>query len=137
MMEQTMTEDWEVRSKRAARAIRGAWIGTLIASIASAIAFAVAMQSDGVVRLTALAVAAGGIAIAFAYGTYIYMRRIDELEREANLWGAYAGVSIYIALFTVKTVLAPIGIVFPYADAGIFVIVLMTFVAVFCWKRFR
>lgn len=73
----------------------------------------------------------------FVYGTAIYMRTVDEQERDANLWGCYVGICVYLVLFALRMAASALGRPVPYADLGIFLIVMTSVLGVFAWKRFR
>jgi hypothetical protein len=132
-----MAEDWKAAADQAARKRKGAWIGTAVTAGIAGLLWSFALNTDGGVRLALLAAGALMVAIAFAYGTAIYMRRVDEQERTANLWASYASLCIYVLLYCVKIVVAQFGVVVPHSEALIFLAVLASFLAVFLWQRFR
>lgn len=73
----------------------------------------------------------------FFRGTAIYMRTIDEQERDANLWGCYVGMCVYFLLYVAQYAMASLGRPVPHAASGTFWIVMATMCGVFVWKRFR
>lgn len=75
--------------------------------------------------------------VAAVRGTLIYMQRVDEQERDANLWGAYCGVTVYVLLFGAQLLAKRFDTPIPHAHELIFGAVLATTPAVTLWKRFR
>lgn len=92
---------------------------------------------DGASRTALLVALVAVTGLAAVRGTLVYMRRIDEQERDANLWGAYCGVTLYLILYGAQLLAQRFGSPIPYAHDLIFGAVLVTTVAVTLWKRFR
>lgn len=134
----TDDQTWQVRAATSRKARLAPWRDCFIAGAILGIVVPLAALSPqpGIrILLIVLAVAAG--VFAMIRGTIVYMRRIDEQERDANLWGCYAGMSAYLALYILARAVALFGIVVPFADDAIFLIVMAITLAVFGWKRFR
>ena len=116
---------------------RSAWIGTIIVGIIGAIVFAEGLESGPGALRTALLL--GGFLLVGAsllWGTIVYMLVIDEQERDANLWGAYGGLTGYMSLFSVRYLSDAAKIDVPLTHEGIFVVTMLVTLAIFIWKRF-
>lgn len=136
-MERAMTNEWEVREGKLAAKRRAIWIWTPVFGIVGVLAIVGGVISTGAMHWIGLVF--GGLMTSWAlvYGTAVYMRTIDEQEREANLWGCYVGMCVYLALFGLKILLDWGGTTVPQADNAIFLIVMLTVLSVFSWRRFR
>ena len=132
-----MADGWQAAADTAARKRRGAWVGTTIAFLVSGGCWGAALALENPARAILLVVGAVAFAIGFAYGTAIYMRRVDEQERMANLWGSYAALCVYLALFAMHALAEQLGIRIAYAETWIFLIVTTSFGVTFLWQRFR
>lgn len=134
----TDDQTWQARAAAARKARLAPWRDCFFAGaiVGVAVSLAALSAQPGIrIPLIVLAVAAG--VFGLVRGTLVYMRRIDEQERDANLWGCYAGMSAYLALYVLARAAAQFGIVVPFADDAIFLIVMAVTLAVFGWKRFR
>lgn len=133
-----MAEAWQEAARGVAQERRAIWfwspmflgVGTL-AVVGGVIADQLWLRIAGIGCGGALAV------WGFVYGTAVYMRTVDEQERDANLWGCYVGICVYFVLYALQFGLALLGRPVPYADLGTFLIVMVTVLGVFAWKRFR
>lgn len=131
------TDDWQTRARAMVRRQRSAWIGTIIVGIIGAIVFAEGLESGPGALRTALLL--GGFLLVGAsllWGTIVYMLVIDEQERDANLWGAYGGLTVYMSLFSVRYLSDAAKIDVPLTHEGIFVVTMLVTLAIFIWKRF-
>lgn len=132
-----MSKGWEAQAKAAEAARRSPWFWSPVSCALGGLGLLGGWHLGG-----ALGWAAGiaGAALAlwgFLFGTLIYMRRIDEQERDANLWGCYVGMCAYLVLFPASYAAAQLGHPVPHADVGIFFAVMFIVLGVFAWKRFR
>ena len=89
-----------------------------------------------------LALGLSGIALAlmavgFFWGTFIYMKVVDEQERTASVWAAAAGMWVYFTLFPLRIVLEALNVGPWYGHEFIFLASTFTMIAVFLWRRFR
>lgn len=120
------------RRRFAARYVSG---GVIIAG-AGLLAMAKAVGSGALgstLSILALALMVGG----FFWGTFIYMKVIDEQERNANLWACASGMCVYFTLFSLRVLIEALNAAPPYGHEEIFMAsVLITF-GVFLWRRFR
>ncbi len=132
-----MTDDWKTAADGVARKRRGAWVGSTVAFLIGGGFWGAGLALDGSTRLACLALGGIAVAIGFAYGTAIYMARVDEQERMANLWGAYVALCIYLALFGLNAMLGLLAIAIPHAEMVIFAATMAGFGVTFLWQRFR
>lgn len=134
----TEASDWRLRARDVARERRAIWLWAPVFVTVGGLAIVGGLMADqawlrwpGVVCGALLAV------WGFVYGTAIYMRAVDEQERDANLWGCYVGMCVYLVLFALSRGAWALGRPIPHADLGIFLIVMLSVLGVFAWKRFR
>ena len=134
----TVTEAWKIQADAVARRRGRVWIGCGLLGAGAGAAIIVATRAlTPEVRLAALALAGLLFAATTLWSTVIYMRGIDEQERDANLWSCYVGMCVYFVLFGVTFAARMLGHPLPQADIGTFIITVATVLAVFAWKRFR
>ena len=122
------------RQLRIAAIWRDAVIAGTLLGIGSLALHGIPQGQARIVLLIAMMALTGIVAVR---GTLIYMQRIDEQERDANLWGAYCGVTVYTLLFGAQLLAKRFGTPIPHAHELIFGAVLTTTLAVTLWKRFR
>ncbi|MFD1786261.1 hypothetical protein ACFSC3_01625 [Sphingomonas floccifaciens] len=134
--------DTDVAWKRSANARRlvvsGIWRDCLIVGFVLGISgvFATIVPA-GAPRIALAAVGALAVAYALVRSTIVYMRAIDDHERDANLWACYCGMTVYAALFFAQYLAGQIGLVVPYVHDAIFWTTLTVAGAVYSWKRYR
>ena len=130
--------EWQTEASTARRRRLAPWIGTIVLSMIGGMAIGGAAALDASATRTiliAIGVAAG--LGALAWSTVIYMRVIDEQERDANLWGAYVGICAYLVLYPLRWTFHVLGQQPPFSHDAIFVAVMAVVIVVFLWKRFR
>lgn len=129
---------WEARATTRRLTVSSVWRDAMLAGFVVGIASAFASQMPPGGPRTALAVIAS---LALIYGilrsTVHYMNRIDEQERDANLWGTYWGMTVYVTLYFAHHVAGRFGIAVPHAHDLIFLVSVIVTAAAFLWKRFR
>lgn len=131
-------DDWQEQARTSLRKQRGAWFGTGATAAVSGMFLGLATVIEpGPLRLGAIVIGLALIVISMVWGTLIYMRVIDEQERDANLWGCYVGVVVYLSLYVIKSIGELLKIDLPINETGIFGATMITILAVFAWKRFR
>lgn len=137
-----VTADADVAWKRAANArqlaVSGVWRDCLIAGFVLGISgtFA-AIVPAGAPRIALATVAGLAVAYAFVRSTVVYMRKIDDHERDANLWACYCGMTVYAALFFTQYLAGEFGLVVPHVHDAIFWTTLTVTGGVYLWKRYR
>jgi hypothetical protein len=136
-METAMTDAWQERAREAATRRRTIWIWSPIFLGVGLAAIAGGALGDGLMRPVGLVCGALMTLWGFLYGTAVYMRTVDEQERDANLWGCYVGMCAYLLLFLLNEVLALVAQPIPHADRIIFAAVLTLVAGVFLWRRYR
>jgi hypothetical protein len=138
MMEAAMADDWEAKARASASARRAVWVWSpVFIAVGGLAVIGGIMAPVAWIRWSGF-VCGGALTLwGFVYGTYVYMRTIDEQERDANLWGAYVGICAYLLLFPLSELLAMLGTQVPHAPYVVFMITMTTVLAVFAWKRFR
>ncbi|WP_374145520.1 hypothetical protein [Sphingomonas sp. 28-63-12] len=131
------TGDWQAEASASIRKQRAAWLGTIATGLVGGAMFGLSISITNPIA-HALFIGAGVLlsAIALVWGTLIYMSVIDEQERDANLWGTYVGLTVYLILYSVKFGADAAGIAIPIGHDGIFVATMAATLAVFGWKRF-
>ncbi|HEU0044047.1 hypothetical protein [Sphingomonas sp.] len=133
-----MTETWRERARDVAHRRRAFWIWSPVFTGVGALAIAGGLMADQAWLRWAGILCGGAMALwGFVYGTAIYIRTVDEQERDANLWSCYAGMCAYLLLFTLQFGAEVLGRPVPHADLGVFLIVMTVVLGVFAWKRFR
>lgn len=132
-----VAEDWKADAAHRTRLRIGAWVGTLVAATAGVIALGLGTHIGGGARAPLMILGGALVALGFVYGTAIYMRRIDEQERDANLWSAYIGFCLYIALYMIRGLWFYATGSVPFSHDVIFVVTLAVGLAVFLWRKFR
>ena len=136
-----MTSDdqtWQARAATSRKARMAPWRDCFIAGAVAGIAVPLAtLTQQPAIRavLILLAVVAG--LIGMIRGTLIYMQRIDEQERDANLWGCYVGMCGYLLMYLVVRGAEQLGHPIPNGHDIVFLMTMVITLAVFCWKRFR
>ena len=75
--------------------------------------------------------------IAFAYGTWRFVKVIDEVELVDNLWGSTAGYYVYAALFPAWWALAKGGVVGEPNDWLIYFAAMGGATAVYLHRKWR
>jgi len=133
------SDEWQRRAATRARRTWGAWIGT-VATLAVAgmlVPFA-AWLGIGTAAGLALMIAAVALAvIGGLWGTLVYMKVIDEQERQANLWSGYAGLTTYFVLFFAELLIRKVVPGLPALDGAVFAAVSAVTLGTFLVKRFR
>ena len=130
--------DWQTEAAAARRRRLAPWIGTLVLSMIGGIAIGGAAALDASVMRTILIAIGGAAGLgALAWSSVVYMRVIDEQERDANLWGGYVGICAYLVLYPLRWTFYVLGQQPPFSHDAIFVAVMAVVVVVFVWKRFR
>lgn len=118
--------------------IAAIWRDAVIAGILLGIGGAVLHHlPDGAGRTALLVAMIALTGLVAVRSTLVYMRRIDEQERDANLWGAYCGVTLYVLLYGAQLLATRFGSPIPHAHDLIFGAVLVTTLFVTLWKRYR
>jgi hypothetical protein len=137
-MERIMTEDWETRARDAAVQRRTIWFWSPTFLAIGALAVVGGTMADTAwIRWPGI-ICGGLLAVwGFLYGTAVYMRTVDEQERDANLWGCYVGMCVYFLLFALNALVEHIGQPIPHAHYAIFFATMISVLGVFAWKRFR
>jgi len=133
-----MTESWRDEARAAETGRRTIWFWSPAFIAIGALAIIGGIQAPiGWIHWSGL-ICGGALTLwGFIYGTAIYMRTVDEQERDANLWGCYVGMCAYLLLFAITALLDYVGRPIPYAPYVVFFTTMMTVLAVFAWKRFR
>lgn len=133
-----MRDGWREQARAATHERRAIWLWAPVFVVVGALAIAGGLMAEqGWLRWPSLVCGAALAVWGFVYGTAIYMRTVDEQERDANLWGCYVGMCVYLVLFALSMTARALGRPVPYADLGIFLIVMVSVLGVFAWKRFR
>ena len=133
-----MAEEWRAEMATARKRRMAAWIGSPILIVAGLAMLRLGLTiAPGGVRW--LVLAAGGAAAigGFLWGTIFYLRVVDEQEREANLWGCYVGMCVYLALFSIHTLFEGLNQPPPFGHFAIFSATMVTVMGVFLWRRGR
>lgn len=133
-----MAEAWQDAARTVARERRAIWFWSpAFMSIGAVALLGGALSDQRWLQIGGIA-CGGALAVwGFVQGTAIYMRAVDEQERDANLWSCYIGMCVYFLLYAGQWALAALGSPVPHAALGTFVIVMAVLVGVFAWKRFR
>ncbi len=136
---QTNTDaDWYGSARTANRQRRAAWLGTLLIGFTGIGLFVAGSEIDAPALQTGLmGIACLLLVVALVWGTVVYMRVIDEQERDANLWGCYAGMMVYLTVYGIKIMAEVTGSTVPITERGTLIATVATVLAVFAWKRFR
>lgn len=71
------------------------------------------------------------------YGSWKFMRSIDEVELQDNLWGSFAAYGAYVLLFPAWWVLGKAGITAEPDDWTIFFVALGAGLAFYLWRKWR
>jgi len=131
-------EPWQQRANSKRLAVSGIWRDCMIAGFIAGIAGTVfATLPPGAPRAAVAAVTGVALCYAMVRGTVLYMRTIDEQERDANLWGGYCGMSTYAALYFAQHIAGRFGVTVSHAHDAIFLVALTVTGGVYLWKRFR
>ena len=130
---------WQRQAAGRMRRTAAAWLGTVIALLAAGAAgSAAAWLGVETPAGLALLIAAVGLGVGgMIWGTIVYMRVVDEQERQANLLACYAGFSTYIALYFGQLLVARVGIDLPPLDHAIFGVTMVVALVTFVIARFR
>lgn len=137
-MTTTKQADWRETARRQTKQRRGAWIGSIALGALGGVLGGVALSLEpGVARTVMSGASIAAMVGSLLWGTVIYMLVIDEQERDANLWGCYAGMVVYLGLYVLDLIAAKLSIPVPIDESGIFIATTATVLAVFLWKRFR
>lgn len=138
MTQTKVADDWQASARSAIRQQRAAWLGTIMTGLMSGLLFGLGgALTDPVLQPIVLGAACLLMVAALIWGTLIYMRVIDEQERDANLWGTYVGMTVYLVLFAIKWIAELTHVAVPLSEQGIFTATMAAVLAVFTWKRFR
>ena len=133
-----MAEAWQETARTVAHERRAIWFWSPAFMAIGALAIVGGSIADQWWLQLAGIGCGGALAVwGFIQGTAIYMRTVDEQERDANLWACYVGMCVYLLLYAAQFALAALGRPVPYAALGTFLIVMNTVLGVFVWKRFR
>jgi hypothetical protein len=133
-----MDSDFQARAAEHKARIRATWRDTnLFAALSGALLVIAYFAGPGPFRIVLIGVAAAAGAVALVRGTLHYIRSVDEQERDANLWGCYVGMCVYLVLFPLDQAARAFGVAIPHADWGIFILTLTAVLGVFAWLRFR
>ena len=133
-----MDEAWRETAKAVAHERRAIWVWSPVFMAIGALAISGGVMADQLWLQVAGIGCGGSLAVwGFVYGTAIYMRAVDEQERDANLWACYIGMCLYFLLYAAQFAAAAIGRPVPHAALGTFLIVMVVVLGVFVWKRFR
>ena len=71
------------------------------------------------------------------YGSWRFMRAIDEVELQDNLWSSYAAYGVYALLFPIWWVLGKAGITSEPNDWLIYLAALGIGLAYYLWRKWR
>lgn len=130
--------NWQTHARASLRRQRAAWLGTIATAMVSGGFLGIGVVLDpGLARMIVIAIGLLLIIASLVWGTLIYMQVIDEQERDANLWGCYVGMVVYLGLFVARMLGELFGAELPIDDSGIFTATMATVLIVFVWKRFR
>lgn len=126
--------DWRQQATRARWRYWGAWIGSPLLFVVG-----LAVAGGGLIGDDSIALAAGAVlaAAGLVWSTVIYIRVVDEQERDATLWASYAAICVYFALFVARWLPILMHRPAPFDDRPVFVATMIAFLLVFSWKRFR
>lgn len=137
-MEAIVAEEWQSRAAAQRAERRAYWLWTPVFIGVGVLAIVGGtMAPSPWLRWPGMACGAAIASWGVVYGTALYMRAVDEQERDANLWGCYVGMCVYLVLFLTRWLLVALGHSVPHADEGIFLLTMATVLGVFAWKRFR
>lgn len=128
--------DWQTRDAASRRARRWAWIGPILAMVAGSAVTSLSRHAPGV-EAPVLAAGIALLAVGILWGTAIYMRVIDEQERQANLWSGYAGFLTFVVLFLIRCQVIALHRPPPFTDTAALFAAMTVALATFAWKRFR
>lgn len=130
-------DDWQARARASLRNQRAAWLGTITTGAVSGGLLGLGLNlHDDIARLVVFSAGLVALVGCLLWGTVIYMRVIDEQERDANLWSCYVGMVVYLALYVVKLVGTELALHLPITESGIFITTMIVVLAVFVWRRF-
>lgn len=137
-MQMSTDTQWQVAARAALRKQRAAWIGTILVGFAGIGLFVAGSKIDAsAVQIGLMGIATIMMVGSLLWGTLIYMRVIDEQERDANLWGCYVGMTVYLTLSLIRTLADLIGSTVPINEYWTLLATMTTVLVVFAWKRFR
>ena len=137
-MSKTVSDtNWQASARASLRNQRAAWLGTIAMGVVSGILMGIGMNiAEGSARTFLLGGGLVAMVACLFWGTVIYMRVIDEQERDANLWSCYVGMVVYLALFAAKFIGEKLALNLPITDTGIFTATMAIVLPVFVWRRF-
>lgn len=137
MSKGTTDTGWQASARRQLRNQRAAWIGTFVTIAIGGGLFGASVQMpDTGVRTLLLATSLLAMVGGLIWSTLIYMRVIDEQERDANLWATYVGLLVYMTLYAVLYLCGLARVAVPLTHDGIFLATSVTTLIIFVWKRF-
>lgn len=136
-MERAMSDDWQSQADALVAKRRAVWAWTPVLAFVAAVILVAGAFAHGPLRWGCFTVGGAVGLWTLIYGTAVYMRRVDEQERDANLWGCYIGMCVYLALFAIHALMDQFGAGIVHADYYIFGIVMVTVMGVFSWRRFH
>ena len=112
-----MAETWQETARAVAHERRAIWFWAPAFMAFGAMAVVGGWISDEWwLRLAGIG-CGGALALwGFIYGTAVYMRTVDEQERDANLWACYVGMCAYFLLYAAQYAMAALGRPVPRAD---------------------
>lgn len=137
MTKRASDTDWQASARSQLRNQRAAWIGTITTGAVAGMLIGIGTSIDpGLARTLVLGGGVVAMVACLVWGTLIYMRVIDEQERDANLWACYVGMIVYLALFVAKDIGAKLALNLPISEFGIFTATMAVVLAVFVKRRF-
>ncbi|OQW77633.1 MAG: hypothetical protein BVN33_00960 [Proteobacteria bacterium ST_bin13] len=137
MSKGTSDTDWQASARSQLRNQRAAWIGSIAAGAIAGVLMGIGVNIDpGLMRTALLGGGVLAMVVCLVWGTLIYMRVIDEQERDANLWSCYVGMIVYLTLFVAKDIGAKLDLNLPISEFGIFTATMAIVLAVFVKRRF-
>lgn len=132
-----MENDWRKSAAATLARQRAAWIGTGLTLVPGfALVVTGGRVADSALGTVLLVIGIALSAIGMIWGSLIYMRVIDEQERDANLWATYVGMTVYFILYCAQFMARLAGTHLPIDQDITFFITIAVVLIVFVWKRF-
>ncbi|MBX9732136.1 MAG: hypothetical protein K2X59_12470 [Sphingomonas sp.] len=137
MSKGTSDTDWQASARSQLRNQRAAWIGSIAAGAIAGVLIGIGVNFDpGLIRTAMLGGGVVAMVVALVWSTLIYMRVVDEQERDANLLATYVGLLVYATLYAVLFLCGLAGVAVPLTHDGIFAATMVATTIIFVWKRF-